>query len=285
MFIAAYIYNQYDEVKICEINGQTSSSEYGRLLKSLQANLNQEQKTYDSIGWLDLKRLVIHVKFSQISESLIERRILNHLKMRLEQQKDDLHSYLDRIIQKNIDIATIVFLQKKIKVESNGKVRELLITTKYNLMFANPELGEYFSCNPSEIGENFNDILDVLMYFLSKENYPIYLCYYSNYCFQMSLDVIKRILNIGNAPSQECFDEINLIVQCCILRACILFMDDDAIEKVKGSYYQLISPDNHSSQTLYDDKLKRAIEECFENADEDKKIRKVLGALNESTRK
>lgn len=170
---------------------------------------------------------------------------------------------LDAAIKKDLDIALLSFVEEEIQSTPSPLIKAYLRRLKYAFALADPNIEQDLLSKEFIIGPQFYSTSQLVsgIQLLPQERYKK-LCDIN--CNEKARDIIENTFKIKNEDLIDEMAIINLIINRCVLRACLVYSSDEERESLEDLYKAIIvykrtifdiEPDNSISESV--------IIECF----------------------
>lgn len=182
------------------------------------------------------------------------------------------------ILQDNIkeDIlhAFLFFFEEEINYKSNRYLKNKLLKIKYHTSFINQNIEKEMLKNNFNLSDLY--LTSELTSELYKIDNKLYKDMIKNYSINTILDQIKELLKLTDSDFLEDNTNITAIARACLLRACLINLNDDNIMTLNELFHILIEEDIYLI-FHYEDRISESIiADAFKKVNNDKQKPKIL---------
>ena len=182
------------------------------------------------------------------------------------------------ILQDNIkeDIlhAFLFFFEEEINYKSNRYLKNKLLKIKYHTSFINQNIEKEMLKNNFNLSDLY--LTSELTSELYKIDNKLYKDMIKNYSINTILEQIKELLKLTDSDFLEDNTNITAIARACLLRACLINLNDDNIMTLNELFHILIEEDIYLI-FHYEDRISESIiADAFKKVNNDKQKPKIL---------
>lgn len=181
---------------------------------------------------------------------------------------------LQNSIKEDILYTFLFFFEEKINYKSNKYLKNKLLKIKYHTSFINQNIEKEMLRNNFSLTDLY--LTSELTSELYKIDNKLYKDMIKNYSINTILEQIKELLKLTDSDFLEDNTNITAIASTCLLRACLINLNDDNIMTLNELFHILTEEDIYLI-FHYEDRISESIiADAFKKVSNDKQKPKIL---------
>ncbi|MGM9876556.1 MAG: hypothetical protein ACI310_04940 [Bacilli bacterium] len=177
-------------------------------------------------------------------------------------------------IKEDILNAFLFFLEEEINYKSNKYLKNKLLKIKYHTAYINQNIEKEMLKNNFNLSDLY--LTSELTSELYKIDNKLYKDMIKNYSINTILDQIKELLKLTDSDFLEDNTNITAIARTCLLRACLINLNDDDIMTLNELFHISIEEDIYLI-FHYEDRISESIiADAFKKVSNDRQKPKIL---------
>lgn len=177
-------------------------------------------------------------------------------------------------IKEDILYTFLFFFEEEINYKSNKYLKNKLLKIKYHTSFINQNIEKEMLKNNFNLSDLY--LTSELTSELYKIDNKLYKDMIKNYSINTIIEQIKELLKLTDSDFLEDNTNITAIARACLLRACLINLNDDNIMTLNELFHILIEEDIYLI-FHYEDRISESIiADAFKKVGNDKQKPKIL---------